>query len=166
MSQLGGGGRWGETSGSPPRPGCDGLGSFNRSRRTSWERLSLWAKEDRRGATRHRDGMRFGDPIHQSVLVPTRASAAERWEASVPRQAEHQPVPASAGLGTAATHSGGVAWSPQEAGTAAPPSPPRRSGGTLSHGGRRKQFRWLPWSCLFVPAVEATAQNPATEIRQ
>lgn len=127
MSQLGGGGRWGETSGSPLRPGCDGLGSFNRSRRTSWERLSLWAKEDRRGATRHRDGMRFGDPIHQSVLVPTRASAAERWEASVPRQAEHQPVPASAGLGTAATHSGGVAWSPQEAGTAAPlpPAPPQ-----------------------------------------
>lgn len=110
MSQLGGGGRWGETSGSPLRPGCDGLGSFNRSRRTSWERLSLWAKEDRRGATRHRDGMRFGDPIHQSVLVPTRASAAERWEASVPRQAEHQsrPPQASARLPHTAVASPGV----------------------------------------------------------
>lgn len=164
MSQLGGGGRWGETSGSPPRPGCDGLGSFNRSRRTSWERLSLWAKEDRRGATRHRDGMRFGDPIHQSVLVPTRASAAERWEASVPRQAEHQsrPPQASARLPHTAVASPGFRKKQEQL----PHPPPRCSGGTPSHGGRRKQFRWLPWSCLFVPAVEATAQNPATEIRQ
>lgn len=164
MSQLGGGGRWGETSGSPPRPGCDGLGSFNRSRRTSWERLSLWAKEDRRGATRHRDGMRFGDPIHQSVLVPTRASAAERWEASVPRQAEHQSRPPQA---SARCHT--QRWRRLESArsrNSCSAAPPRRSWGTLSHGGRREQFRWLPCSCLFVPAVEATEQNPATEIRQ
>lgn len=54
--------------------------------------------------------MRFGDPIHQSVLVPTRASAAERWEASVPRQAEHQsrPPQASARLPHTAVASPGV----------------------------------------------------------
>lgn len=125
MSQLGGGGRWGETSCSPPRPGCDGLGSFNRSRRTSWERLSLWAKEDRRGATRHRDGIRFGDPIHQSVLVPTRASAAERWEASVPRQAEHQsrPPQASARLPHTAVASPGFRKKQEQ--LLRPPAPPQ-----------------------------------------